>query len=277
MKKFFKRFLLFVILPIVIFIAFMYGSTMYIRNWMPENFDYEDKTEHFNISYNESEKGAISDIKNHLENNYDRITTDLKQPMDKPVNIKIYPDLSSFHFAINLRSGKYWWINIFKEESSWVIGDTNPNNGIIRIVSPLNPGASGFTYDEILTATVHEFTHAVSLKISPDYMYNHIDPFRITLDEGLAVYESGQGSMYEKVDSFNSTVLNALPESIDMLSSLDQNRYMAGYSFVKYVIEKYGYDKIISLLKKDYSHKNYDDETRQTYNEWVEYLKANQN
>ena len=47
--------------------------------------------------------------------------------------------------------------------------------------------------------------------------------------------------------------------------------------FVKYVVKNYGYDKLIELLKKDYSGGNYDSEARQLYNEWVEYLKANQN
>ena len=79
MKKFWKRFLLFFCSPVAIFIAFVLGSTIYIRGYRQEHFDYEYHTAHFNISYNESEKLSIADIENRLESSYDRITTDLKK------------------------------------------------------------------------------------------------------------------------------------------------------------------------------------------------------
>ena len=272
MKKFLKRFLLFFCLPVVIFVAFVFGSTLYIRNWMPEHFDYQDSTAHFSISYNESEKAAIEDLKSQLENNYDRITTDLKQPMDKPVNIKIYPDLDSFHFANKLKSGIFWWINIFKKEESWVVGNTDLR-GDIMMVSPLNPGENGFTYDDILKVAVHEFTHAVSVKAGNNTGFIR-SGFGMLINEGLAVYEAGQGSNYEKDEQFNSKVLEAVLQSIDDIKPDSTYRYYAGYSFVKYVVENYGYDKIVELLKKDYSGNNYDNETKDLYNEWLEYLKA---
>lgn len=78
MKKFFKRFLLFFCLPVAIFIVFVFGSTIYIKGYMSEYFDYQDYTGHFNISYNESEKPVIADIENCFENSYERITNDLK-------------------------------------------------------------------------------------------------------------------------------------------------------------------------------------------------------
>lgn len=275
MKKFFKRFLLFFCLPVAIFIAFVFGSTFYILKWMPEHFDYQDHSAHFNISYNESEKSAIADIENRLESSYDRITNDLKQPMDKPINIKIYPDLESFHFANKLKSGLFWWIRIFQKEEAWVVGNTDSTSGDIKMVSPLNPGESGHDYDSILSVAVHEFTHAVALKVMPN-SNGLTSGFGLTLNEGLAVYEAGQGTMFEKDGSFNSAILRALPESIDKLSVDYNYRYPVGYSFVKYIVENYGYDKIIELLKKDYSGNNYDSETRALYDEWVEYLKSNQ-
>ncbi len=277
MKKFFKRFLLFFCLPLVIFVAFVFGSTIYIRGYRQEHFDCEDHTEHFNISYNESEKSAIADIENQLENSYGRITTDLKQPMDKPVNIKIYPDLDSLHFSLKLNSGLFWWINIFGKMDPKVVGDTDTGSKEIKIVSPLNPGKSGYTYDMILSVAVHEFTHAVTLKLAPNDESINIG-FGQFLQDGIAVYESNQGVEIENNPSFtNENILKVLPESIDEHSASDGYRYVTGYSFIKYVIDNYGYDKLIELLKKDYSGGNYDSETRQLYNEWVEYLKTNQN
>lgn len=278
MKKFLKRFLLFFCLPVALFIGFIFGSTFYIRKCMPEHFDYKDSTAHFNISYNESDKEAIADIKDRLESNYDRITTDLNQKMDEPVNIKIYSDLNSYHFNKKIRSGLFWWIEVFKKYSPQVVGDTDPGTGVISMVSPLNPGESGYTYDIILSVAVHEFTHAVAVKVMPKPEYTLFTGFGMTLNEGLAVYESDQGSLFDKDDSFNASVLKVLPKSIDDLTVDNDYRYPIGYSFVKYVVENYGYNKIIELLQKDHKESNkskYDSETRALYDSWVEYLKSN--
>ena len=278
MKKFLKRFLLFFCLPVAIFVAFVFGSTIYIQSWMPEHFDYQDHTAHFNISYNESDKSAIADIENRLESNYDRITNDLKQSLDKPVNIKIYPDLDSFHFACKLKSGLFWWINIFQKKEAWVVG-TAPSSNNIMMVSPLNPGESGFTYDAILSVAVHEFTHAVSHKMIVPKEKSLMSPFAQFLLDGIAVYESDQWNLVINAQGTitNSDILKSLPESIDDGTTLLNIRYFAGYCFVKYVIDNYGFDKIIELHKKDYSGNNYDSETRALYDEWIDYLKANQN
>ena len=277
MKKFFKRFLLFFCLPVAIFIAFVFGSTFYIRNWMPEKFDYQDHTTHFNISYNESEKSAIEDIENRLESSYDRITNDLRQSMDKPVNIKIYPDLDSLHFSLKLNSGLFWWINIFGKMDSKVVGNTDTGSKCIQMVSPLNPGESKYTYDQILSVAIHEFTHAVAINLAPNKESIN-SGFGMFLQDGLAVYESGQWPLVFNRDGrfTNKDIFGGITDSVDKLSPSDGNRYATGYSFVKYVIDNYGYDKIIELLKKDYSGNNYDSETRALYDEWIEYLKANQ-
>ncbi len=274
MKKFWKKFLLFFCLPMAIFIAFVLGSTIYIRGYHQEHFDYQDHTAHFNISYNESEKSAIADIENQLESSYDRITTDLKQPMDKPVNIKIYPDLDSLHFSLKLNSGLFWWINIFGKMDSKVVGNTDIGSKCIKMVSPLNTGESKYTYDQILSVAIHEFTHAVAINLAPNEESIN-SGFGMFLQDGLAVYESGQWPLIFRRFT-NKDILGGITGEVDKLSPSDGNRYATGYSFVKYVVENYGYDKIIELLKKDYKGNNYDSETRQLYDEWVEYLKVNQ-
>lgn len=88
--------------------------------------------------------------------------------MDQPINIKIYPDLDSLHFSLKLNSGLLWWINIFGKMNSNVVGNTDTGSKCIQMVLPLNPGESGYTYDQILSVSVHEFTHAVALNLAPN-------------------------------------------------------------------------------------------------------------
>lgn len=269
MKKFFKRFLLFFCLPLAILAIIVFAPAAFIRYCMPERFDYHDNTAHFSIYYNESDKSAIEDLKNQLESSYERITTDLKQPMNKSTTIKVYPDLNTFHSTLKFRScegnGLLWWINVLfsGERGDWYLGNTDGTTGEIRIVSPLNPDAGG-------CIPIHEFTHAVVNEVTSNSNRIVGTTFGKLLNEGIAVYESGQRVICDNI----STIL---PESIDKLPTSSEFAYAGGYLFVKYVVENYGYDKLIELLKKDYSGGNYDSETRRLYNEWVEYIKTNQN
>lgn len=45
--------------------------------------------------------------------------------MDKSVNIKIYPNLDSLHYALKLNSGLLWRINIFGKMDSKVVANTD--------------------------------------------------------------------------------------------------------------------------------------------------------
>lgn len=150
-------------------------------------------------------------------------------------------------------------------------------NKEIRMVSLANSGENGYTCEQVLSVTIHGFTHAVALNLAPNKESINVG-FGQFLQDGLAVYESGQEVEMENNPLFTKdNILKVLPESIDKHSATDGNRYAMGYSFIKYVVESHRFDKIIGLLKKDYSGNNYDSETRKIYDEWVEYLKANQN
>ena len=144
-----------------------------------------------------------------------------------------------------------------------VVGDAYDNE-IIRIVSPLNTGNSGHTYEGILKVVVHEFVHIVASKI------NNLKR-SFVLSEGIAVYESGQMSS-------SSVNLELLPNSIEEMFSWSTNNnpggmYSCGGSFVAFIVENYGYDKFIELYKRDYSNKVFDNDIREIYNKWIESIR----
>lgn len=254
MKKFF------IILFISIFV--LCGGLIlskWIANIVTDRFESEVNSEHFKISYNLTDKQAIPDVQRYLEENYDRVTTDLKQQLDEPVIVKIYSDLDSFHNAVRVHRSIFWWQG---EVKNWVVGTAN--SGIIRIVSPLNPGNSGHTYDSILKVVVHEFVHVVASKI------NKIER-GFVLSEGIAVYEARQMDL-------SSVSAELLPNSIEEMFSWDGNNnssgmYSCGGSFVAFIVENYGYDKFIELYKRDYSNNVFDDDIREIYNKWISWVK----
>lgn len=102
-----------------------------------------------------------------------KITNDLKSYPKEKTEVYIYPSIENYHNEMGRPNAP-----------QWQIGSEICNK--IFIVSPKNPG-NVHTYDSILQATVHEFTHAVVENIAPN-----IFSVPLWLNEGIAVYEADQ-------------------------------------------------------------------------------------
>lgn len=257
-----KKFLIIFSSTIIILLGGLILSK-WIANNVTNRFDTEIQSEHFKIYYNLTDKSVIPDIQNYLEDNYKRITTDLKQQLDEPVEVKIYSDLKSLHNAIKVNNSLFWWVGNVQK---WVVGTAG--NRVIRIVSPLNPGDSGHTYDSILKVAVHEFTHIVASKVNSN---GNVPIF----SEGIALYEADQNKNLSSSD-----IIAILPDSIEemFLWKNDNNDgakrvYGLGGSFVGFIIENYGYDKFIELYRRDYNNNVFDDDIRQIYSNWIDTVK----
>ena len=265
--KFIKKFLLFFCLPVLI----LFGGVVlskWIANIVTDRFDFETQSAHFKFYYNKSDENVISDIEKHLEDNYERITNDFNQQFDEPIEIKIYSDLESYHNAVKVHRNFFWWMG---SVSDWGVGDASGRS--IRMVSPLNPGRSKFTYEEILKVAVHEFTHIVTLKIVGSENYQHTSPL---FSEGIAMYEARQNAFLK--DMSKSEIINILPNSIEELFSWNHDNepgkmYSFGRLFVGFIVENYGYNKFIELYKKDYTTNNFDDDIRKIYEDWIAEIK----
>lgn len=255
-KKVIKALLWIILIVIILFTGLI--LIKWFANMDNNKFDNETQTAHFKIYYNSVDEDAILDIENYLEDNYKRVTTDLKQELDNKVYINIYPDLEALHKSIQLDQGLFWWTAKVPE---WVVGNTSTDT--IKVVSPL--ADSGHTYDEILNVIVHELTHTVSFIINPNNK-------SFILSEGIAVYEAGQNLTIEELsDKFTDA---DLPNSIEEMFSWDtyhesSKLYAFGGSFVGFIVDNYGYDKFIEIYKKDYSNNQFDDDIKGIFENWI--------
>jgi RNA polymerase sigma-70 factor (ECF subfamily) len=173
------------------------------------------------------------------------------------VEVKIYPDLKSFH---EFGFGE-------KDLPDWLVGIAN--YGDIRSVSPLNSGPV-HDYGSILKVIVHEMTHIFIDNIGGKLTHRW-------LHEGLAGYESGQMNDKRRKDIAERIQLEQIPTFEDMSKDFKEvGGYQFSYTIVEFIIKKYGMEKIIELIKNSTDIQlvlkmNYD-EFRE---KWIEFLKEN--
>ena len=82
---------------------------------------------HFDYYCAENDLTCLEDLELRLEENFERLMFDFGITNIERIPIFIYPDISSFHKAINIQDGPDWLVGYCK-------------NNQIKMVSPLNPG-----------------------------------------------------------------------------------------------------------------------------------------
>lgn len=204
------------------------------------------ETEHFKIIYPKSEIPKTEEVTRPLENNYERVTRDLGVTLDKKITVKLFKEKISLHKSI----GCYG-----KNNLEWITGAVN--NGIIKSTLELDT-------NHLKQVLVHEFTHIVTEKLNPDYI-----PF--VLKEGIATYEAGQKNLKDKL-----IFIKSLPDDCGWIfkGQFSQDlSYSFAYSFTEFIIENFGYEKIIELLKVDYKHNKFDlSSVESIYKRWANNL-----
>lgn len=188
------------------------------------------ESEHFKYSSTKSDKEVLDDLEENLESNYDRIAKDLNVTLEEKIDVAIYPNIDEFHKAIGM-----------EDAGDWLVGVAGTSE--VAMVSPLNPG-SVHTYDSLMSVIVHEYTHILVMNLNVD-----TDTY---LNEGIAVVEANQIDNNTKYYLREIAKLDKLP-SIDEMknnySGLEQPYFLSG-GFVEFIINDYGYDGIINLIKK---------------------------
>lgn len=224
-----------------------------------DSFKLQMENKNFKFySYNKDKK-CLEDLSKILEENYNRISKDLNVTLKEKVIIEVYPDIKAFHDAIGSPNAP-----------NWVVGTGWENK--IKMVSPLNPGGQ-HTYDTLMQVVVHEFTHVAISNINSD-----LESIPIWLNEGIAAYEAKQMSsnsrsaIKEKLDS------NDVPSLSEMNSSnfSEVGGYVFSYTAIEYIIENYGYDTIVLLIKTPADlEKILGNSMIEFENNWKRYLKEN--
>jgi Peptidase MA superfamily len=169
--------------------------------------------------------------------------------LEQPVSIYTYASSEDLRNAM-----------VFPQE--WLGGATYAEFGIIAITVSSNELATG------KKNVAHELGHMVTHQItySP---YGAIIPF--WLDEGLATYVEGKLDLYLQYvlqQAINQHRLISVRSLASPFSAIPQEAYLSyaeSESIVEFLIDKYGGDKIISLLKLFKEGNTYDDALMQIY------------
>lgn len=217
------------------------------------------ESKHFIVSCSMADEKCIKDVLNTFESNYDRVTGDLKCKLNEKVKVNIYPDINAFHKAIGNPNAP-----------DWLVGTAN--GGIIRMVSPLNPGKV-HNYSSMIKVVVHEFTHIVQGKIS-----NHLYDMPLWLSEGTAVYEAGQIDNSLRRFVSNGIKNSTVPSLDDMNSNKfsDIGGYQYSYTVVEFIVKNYGYDRLIDLIKSPDDFKDILGISKEEFEkQWKDYLNKN--
>lgn len=199
-------------------------------------FDKYITSEHFELYYNsenESNEPCALLLIERLEREYDRILEFLNvdeknMPM---VKINMYDNYEALRQ--NLKNETNYDLNNLSFDLKGIALKRN-------LAYCTRKNYYGAIVD-IETTMLHEFTHTVTMELAsekkqPDWLW-----------DGTAMYMSQDKDRYEPY--YEELINSGIPE-IYALKSNDRDRYIYGYSLVEYIVEEYGREKLVELLKE---------------------------
>lgn len=213
------------------FTALVSCSTPKIE-WIPV-----EESDHFTYFAAKGAEDAVPSLAKELEANYARITSDLQIVTTEKFRVYIFSDIDTFHRASGQSGASATHVGSTQGIDTW-------------LVSPLNTGGALDTR-EVLTAGVHEFTHALVNYINGSMEENNYQ-IPIWLNEGLAGYEARQMIPDWRARMSELVAQNKIPS---IATDLVPNKWeqVKGFPYsitlIEYMIEEYGFDKIIAIIK----------------------------
>ena len=208
--------------PILLFFLIIYISCS-----NSTDLDNDLEEDHFDfILYDGLSKSNIKEISKELEDNYKRILKDLQVQRMPKVIVKIWADYNNFLEAMENDIGIR-----YEGATGYVFGMTE-----LRI----------YHTPQSAIAAVHEFAHLVSMQVNS----------RITnnprwLWEAVALYENREfvnPKTLPYMVSGNYPTLNDLNRDYNVSNHYI---YSVGYLLLEYIIETWGMDVVISLIKNN--------------------------
>lgn len=168
-----------------------------------------------------------------LESNYARISADLTTTPVQPFNVYFY-------------AGRWAYSNA---TGNWGA------SGSIEGTSKLHLLPTSRLGDKAETVAVHEFAHAVVLKLLVDHEAQPLNTanfdsrfakFPVWLWEAIAVYEAKEFTNPKRLGYITRTTYPSLDELNDR--SKGSKAYKVGYTIVEYIRAEYGQDGLIKLI-----------------------------
>ncbi|WBW96190.1 lipoprotein [Oceanirhabdus sp. W0125-5] len=187
---------------------------------------FQKESDHFKFYSFNKDNQVIDDLTKELEGNYERITDTYKTYPEEKFDVYIYSDVESFHESLDLTNAPGWVVSSFM------------NYKEIHIVSPSNPGEH-HDYDSILKAAFNSFTRAIIKRINSNL------PKWLSL--GIPQYERQIKIKFP--EGFKEDNIPELTE-LESPSSIEISTFYISYTVVEFIVDKYGYDTLIELIKK---------------------------
>jgi hypothetical protein len=223
----------------VILIPLLLSWTSYNDNWTAE------KREGFRIFYTAADEQNKDEYVQLVKEGVATVTGFFGSSFKEEYDVYIHPDRQSLDSTWQ----KDWNMPDFKSEC-WMVG-----SGVavrLDLISPKtwarqsceHDYADGVSTQRLIT---HELVHVFhgQWNPSPDFSgVTGIDWFV----EGLASYASGQCDSVRVAEVRKAIIENKVPQSLDQFWSGKLKYWLSG-TMVMYIDQKYGREKLVSLLK----------------------------
>ena len=219
------------------------------------NFDNKLETDNFIFYYSDNDSSSIESFSITMEKHFIRICNHLKPSNMPKIKVKIFESIDKLHFSFYLPFIPSW-----ATATCW-------SEDEIRIVSP-NNSPNNQNYNHIEVNAVHEFTHCIVKNICGKALY-----CPVWLNEGIPLYEAGQMGMLDSLDYLKG---NRYPHLSELNNwPFDLRVYDVGFYIIDYIIEKWGNDKLIELIKsRGNINKVLDIKIEEFEKEWNNYTKS---
>ena len=190
---------------------------------MPRRATFREESEHFQFFFDGLSDAPLRPIAEALEDNYDRIVSDLGIDSMPVVRVKVW----------RYREGFY--------------GEME------RLLGVRYPGADGYVYggeelhvrlvDDAPIKAVHELAHVVSLNLNPTFAN---DPR--WLWEAVAIYEAGQFVHPSGLGYMARGDYPSIQELNSGFGTGGNKIYSVGYVLAEYIVEGWGMDALRELI-----------------------------
>lgn len=252
-----------VVLNILSIVIFLFLAISKLAGQNADSLNLAKESQHFAFYSTNGDIEVLDSLAITLENSYSRITNRLGVQIEKRINVKVFPNIKSFHVAIN-----------YPDAPGWVVGSSNGDE--LMMVSPLNPG-SVHTYKSLMQVIVHEFVHIAVSYARGDKEWTALPRW---LSEGYAQYEAGQINEHIR-KLVKSSLTDKTPPTwaqLDAASAMEfgqMNGYGLSVTIVEFLVATYGIDKLVLLIKKpDNIEIIYGLPKKVLEEQWIQYLKA---
>jgi len=239
------------ILIIIIIIAF---GTTFIPTLQLKTKNMKVKIGRWVDVYYEKEEAAALDCFNLAEQKAEYLMGKLGIKEKSKIKIFIYDKQSTF------QTKKYGLITLLFN-LDWYIGD-NIGSTVI-LTSPANPGRL-HNYKSIKQSLPHEMVHAYEYLINPK--------MKEWLKEGIALYLTNGGQLKKgelqnvKIPSFEDI------QTENPIKFANIGGYVLANTYIEYLDKKYGWHKVLQLLKTNNYKKIFQKSDKEIYDEWVNYI-----